>query len=152
MMGLKPSSYLATKALHFAFEIVTGDRMDPENLFHWTMVIVNLPGQHDYNPTKPQVWKLNPLTGGMTAATLIYDFLGGVLEGDAPHSNSPGAGTVSWSRDGDICVRSTNEKWKEARSLVSKMQQELADYHTGVQPEVLNFRQLESARGFLVHN
>lgn len=52
--------------------MVMGDKTDPENVFHWSIVIMNLLGQHNYDLSKPRVWKLNSLTGEMAAATLVY--------------------------------------------------------------------------------
>ena len=57
MMGLKPSPYFTIKAFHFAFEVVMGDKTDPEDIFHSSIVIFNLPGQHNYDSIKPRVWK-----------------------------------------------------------------------------------------------
>jgi len=33
------------------------DRRDPENVFRWESVVLNLPGSKDYDPAKPWVYK-----------------------------------------------------------------------------------------------
>lgn len=63
-MGLKPSPYCTIKGFNLAFEIIHGDRRGPSNVFYWTVLILNLPGQNNYNPINPRVWKFNPITGG----------------------------------------------------------------------------------------
>jgi hypothetical protein len=72
LMGLKVSPYLAIKATHFAFEVVLGNRHNPSNVFHWTKVIMNLPGSPSYDPTQPRVWKYNPITRSLAATVLAY--------------------------------------------------------------------------------
>jgi hypothetical protein len=50
MMGLKPSSYMCTKALMFALEFIRGDRRDIKNPFHCESLLLNLPGDPFYDP------------------------------------------------------------------------------------------------------
>jgi hypothetical protein len=71
-MGLKPSPYFVMRAFHSAFELVTGDPADPRNVLHWSKIIFNLPGQQNYALTKPQLWKFNPTTNTLAAASLVY--------------------------------------------------------------------------------
>jgi len=53
MMGLKLSPYMCIKALLNAIEIIRGDRHNPRNPFHWTQIYLNLPGDPDYDPSRP---------------------------------------------------------------------------------------------------
>jgi hypothetical protein len=57
LMGLRPSSYVTTKCVALADELVFGDRKDPANPFHWSTVRLNLPGEPCYSPTVPWVSK-----------------------------------------------------------------------------------------------
>jgi len=180
VMGLKSSPYVTIKALLLAFEIVLGDHQDPHNVFHWTEVKLNLPGAEGYDPTKPRVWKHNPVTGQIAASVIGYvddlralgssaaecwralNRTGSVLsylgiqvaarKTRAP-SKTPGpwAGSIAWATPSGISVRSPKDKWAKAKLLVGELQQELDAYDAGDQPEGLDFKRLESARGFLVH-
>jgi hypothetical protein len=62
MMGLRPSPYCSIRGFQIRLESVLGNRLDWRNVFHWTKLILNLPGQPTYNPTKPRVWKYNSIT------------------------------------------------------------------------------------------
>jgi hypothetical protein len=57
-MGVKSSPYQAVSALTVADEIIKGDRLDPANEFRWDRVRENLPGNDDYNPSKPWISKV----------------------------------------------------------------------------------------------
>ncbi len=180
MMGLKPSPYVTIKAYHLAHELILGDRKDPKNVYHWTQVILNMPGQDAYNPMKPRLWKLNPITGKMASATLVYvddlrslsssfsecwrvmhvtstvlSYLGIQVAArkTRPPAMRPGpwAGAVAWSGAEGICVRCTKEKWSKTKQLVSMLQAELERFESGQCAAGLNFKQLERTRGFLVH-
>jgi hypothetical protein len=51
-------------------EVIRGDWKDPNNVFCWDKVMLNLPGSKDYDPNKPWVYKLR-LDGGRIAANLF---------------------------------------------------------------------------------
>jgi hypothetical protein len=121
-----------------------GDKTDPENVFHWSIVIMNLLGQHNYDLSKPRVWKLNSLTGEMAAATLVYvddlHTLGASWEEcwkvmhriaipltflprrPPTPTHGPWAGAVSWASEQGICIQSTKEKWEKAQGSVRQLQ------------------------------
>jgi hypothetical protein len=179
MMGLKPSPY-SIKGFHVAFEVVRGDKLDPRNVFHWSELIFNLPGQANYDPTMPRVWKLNPITRGIAADCAVYvddlrtigpsfvecwrvmhristylSYLGIQVAArkTRPPSPTPGpwAGAVAWASAVGICVRSTKEKWVKVQTLLHALEEELQDHLTGQQAQGLEFKRLERTRGFLVH-
>jgi hypothetical protein len=56
-MGLCSAPYLTVKGLSLGLEWILGDTTDPTNVFYWSKVCLNLPGQKDYNPTLPWVSK-----------------------------------------------------------------------------------------------
>ncbi len=60
-MGLKWSPYQAVRSMHFAEEVIRGDRQDPANVFRWDYVRMSLPGQSDYDPSLPWVSKVKDL-------------------------------------------------------------------------------------------
>ena len=49
-MGFGHSSYLVTKDMLVVEERVRGARLDPENIFRWHKVTLNLPGMDKYEP------------------------------------------------------------------------------------------------------
>ena len=57
-MGFKWSPYQAVQAMMVAEEVILGDRHDPDNVFRWDKVRLNLPGQKDYDPSLPWVSKV----------------------------------------------------------------------------------------------
>jgi hypothetical protein len=179
MMGLRPSPYFSIKGFQLGLESVIGDRTDSNNVFHWSKVILNLPGDACYNPSQPRVWKLNPATGKMAAALLSYvddlravgssklqcwqvlhcvasklSYLGIQVAArkTRPPTTTPGpwAGAVAWASPLGVCVRSPKEKWIRAKTTITQLQQDL---HSCQQDGSLTLAlaPLESARGFLVH-
>ncbi len=62
-MGFKPSPYQAGQAMLHAEEQLRGDPLDPNNPFHFDVVVLNLPGDKEYNPSRPWVFKSRSLDG-----------------------------------------------------------------------------------------
>jgi hypothetical protein len=180
MMGLRPSPYCSIKGFQLALESVLGDHTNPENVFHWSEIILNLPGQSSYDPTRPRVWKYNATTGKMAASLLSYvDDLRAlgctehqcwtVLHHVAsklsalgiqvaarktrPPSTTPGpwAGAVAWASAAGVSVRSTREKWMRAKNVVKSLQEGLDEHQANPDSEGLDISVLERHRGFLVH-
>ena len=58
-MGFAPSSANSIKYLKLAQEICGADPLDINNPFHWSQVVLNLPGSEDSNPSLPLVYKIN---------------------------------------------------------------------------------------------
>ena len=63
LMGFKPSPYVATRQRIVAEDVARGDHLNPSNPYHWTMVVLNLPGMEDYDPTMPWVFKAKLVEG-----------------------------------------------------------------------------------------
>jgi len=158
MMGLRPSPYCSIKGFQLALETMMGDRRDAANPFYWTEVVTNLPGQATYDPSRPRLWKLNPLTGHMAANVLSYvddlrtlgssaqqcwsvmhclstklAYLGIQVAArkTRPPSTTPGpwAGAVAWSSPGGICVRSPQEKWDRTKFILQQLSDDLEQHH-----------------------
>jgi hypothetical protein len=56
-MGLTSSPYIACQGMGFAEEVIRGNRLDPNNVFRWKRVHLNLPGSEGYDPSRPWVSK-----------------------------------------------------------------------------------------------
>lgn len=68
VMGLIPSPHASVKGALRAKRIILGDHKNESNPFHWDRVETNLPGEADYDASKP--WILILRTDGMSATEL----------------------------------------------------------------------------------
>ncbi len=61
-MGFVSSPYAAVQGTLMAEEVFHRNPLDPKNIFRWDKVVLNLPGNEDYRPCDPWVYKarLNP--------------------------------------------------------------------------------------------
>ena len=57
-MGLTSSPYQACQGMGIAEEVIRGNHLDPQNIFRWERIILNLPGSEEYDPSKPWVFKV----------------------------------------------------------------------------------------------
>jgi hypothetical protein len=57
-MGLTSLPYAACQGTGFAEEVICGDKDDPNNIFRWKQVSLNLPGSNGYDPNRPWVSKV----------------------------------------------------------------------------------------------
>jgi hypothetical protein len=55
-----------------AKEYILGDRKDPNNVFRWDVVRMNLPGSKEYDPTLPWVSKIRLDDGKIAADLFLY--------------------------------------------------------------------------------
>ena len=53
LMGLRPSHFVCTQSFGWSEDVIRGDRHDASNPLAWDKVILNLPGNSDYDPTRP---------------------------------------------------------------------------------------------------
>lgn len=77
LMGFGPSPYTAIREELCGEEIVRGDRRDPENIFRWDRIRLNLPGSELYDPLLPWVSKVfsEALKDGATVERIACDFV-----------------------------------------------------------------------------
>jgi len=60
-MGLRPSPYTCVKFILLGHEVIMGNPNDPENVFQWVSIRLNLPGDPLYDPSVPWVSKKRSL-------------------------------------------------------------------------------------------
>jgi len=72
LMGLKSSPYNCTRAAAWGEDFVRGDRRDPKNPFRWDTVVLNLPGQDDYDPSLPWVFRYDSIRQQVAAFFCTY--------------------------------------------------------------------------------
>ncbi|CAJ1965939.1 unnamed protein product [Cylindrotheca closterium] len=58
LMGVKSSPYQAVQGITVADEVIHGQPEDSQNVFQWSRVRLNCPGDKDYDPLKPWVSKI----------------------------------------------------------------------------------------------
>ena len=68
-VGVGQSPYVCTQGCYIAEEVVQGSHSDMNNLFNWEQVMLNLPGNKDYDPKLPWVYKITK--DGVIAADLF---------------------------------------------------------------------------------
>ena len=177
LMGFKPSPYNAVRSAIRAEDVVRGDPNDPSNVFRWSSVRLNLPGQVDYDPSLPWVSKVRADDQGnlvVAADFKVYiddvrpagpsemecwkacgeiskklQYLGiqDAARKRRPPSQAPGAwaGSVVRISDNGIGVSVTRERWEKTKRIIHHWSDSLA------KSEILDRKQLESDRGFLVY-
>ena len=55
-MGMRPSPWVTIRLLMWMMEIVVGDPKDVRNPFRWDKVVLNLPGDPNYDSSLPRVY------------------------------------------------------------------------------------------------
>jgi len=174
MMGMKNSPYVCIKGLLLALEFIRGDHKDPNNPFHWDDIKLNLPGQQNYDPSKPRLQRLKNAADSLAALIISYvddmraagssaeecwhvmhtvatraTYLGIQVAArkTRPPSKNPGpwAGSMIVSDANGVAVRATQEKWDKTKDQI---RQTLAWVESG-QP--IDRKALESIRGSLVY-
>ncbi|KAL7556763.1 hypothetical protein ACA910_009419 [Epithemia clementina (nom. ined.)] len=177
-MGQSPSPYATVQQTRRLKRIMLGDRFDPNNVFNWSHVRLNLPGSHGYQPGVP--WISKQRSNGQIAAD-AQDYVDN-LRGCAPteedawrvgnkiakvasfhgvqdaarkrrqQTQRPGA----WA--GVVCGTSplrpylsvTQEKWDKSKQEIQRLKQEAVHAQTTVQGYVTH-KVLEQVAGFLNH-
>jgi hypothetical protein len=173
LMGFKPSPYLTTRSMRRIDPFLKGNMDDPENVFRWATVILNLPGDEKYNPAKPRVYKVRK-EGGMAGDLFTYiddlrptcpseeecwgasHQVGSRLTWlgiqDAPRkkrraSQRPGAwaGSVIHTDNGMVTVLVSDSKWDKTKRWIGWLNEELT------KGDYIDYKELERCRGFLIY-
>jgi hypothetical protein len=170
-MGLRDSPYRSIQLMIIAKEQAYGNRLDTNNPFQWSQVVLNLPFNWEYNPDLPWVFKVRE-DGDIACEVYCYVDDGKIIGRDkiecwraaatfskmlaylgiqdaarkrtAP-STTPGpwAGSVSHS-DGDVTLLVSQKKWDKVKDLVAELE-DMASSDT------LDRKRLEQIRGFLIY-
>jgi len=174
-MGFKISPYNAGQAMLFAEELIRGDPADTTNLFHFDQVVLNIPGQENYQPSLPWLYKFRSAdqrlacdffvyvddvrSTGSTyeecwAATRAvaskYNYLGlqdAARKRRAPSVTAgPWAGSTVHTHNNQVTVTTTLERWEKAKAMIAWI------YNcTVIENKPLVHKTLESYRGSLVY-
>jgi hypothetical protein len=172
-MGLKPSPYQACQGGLQAKEIALGHPKDDNNVFRWERVVLNLPGNLDYDPSKPWVYKIRKdgkiaadihgyvddnretapteeeawLASSRMAKTCAYLGLQDAARKRREPKRNPGAwaGAVVEATKEGVYKGVTQERWDKTRKHIKR----LGEWAEG--NEKIPRKELESIRGFLVY-
>ena len=177
-MGFRASPYYAVKSFSWGLDVVRGNYKDPSNAFAFDSIRLNLPGSSDYDPTLPWLSKMQkgeeandvipymddgrPHGGsekGCRSAgkqtSKITQYLG---QQDAsrkyrPPSQQPGpwCGAFMAAKNGSLWVYVSDDKWRKAKAYIKSWRNKIAWCLKHSTPPVLDFKDLERGRGFLVY-
>jgi hypothetical protein len=177
-MGLRTSPYQAVQGMLWAMERVFGDRDAEANVFAWKHMRLNLPGDDDYDPTLPWVFK-SKRDGSMAPDVHVYvddircsgrtelecwrasqrvsSVLASLGLQDAarkrrPPSQKAGAwaGSIVHTSDGEVVVLAPQDKWEKLRRQVAWLESEHDKVGRG-SSKGIPYDELEKVRGFMVH-
>jgi hypothetical protein len=173
-MGLKSSPYQAVQGMLVVKEVILGNRRDPNNVFRWDEIRMNLPGSATYDPSLPWVSKIRLEDGRIAADLFIYvddvrltgstskecrdagrraaSIANSLGIQDAARkrrfsSRKPGAwaGSVVETSDEGVFVTVSQEKWDKCNRYIGDIIEELS------KTQQLNHKELEKKRGFLIY-
>lgn len=153
-MGFWPSPYQSIQVVLHAKELIRRDPLNPSNIFRCDAVILNLPGDPNYSPDKPWVFKWRTLESNLACDLFLYGddchitgssadecwlawrFVGSMFNflgiQDAPRkrrfpSTNPGtwAGSIVSSSHGCVCISISQECWDKTKFIIQWMAAEL---------------------------
>ncbi|KAL7559945.1 hypothetical protein ACA910_008267 [Epithemia clementina (nom. ined.)] len=177
-MGQSPSPYATVQQTQRLKRIMFGNRLDANNVFHWSHIRVNLPGTLGYQPGIPWVSKRHP-TGQIEAD--VQDYING-LRGCAPseedawrvgsqiakiaavhgiqdaarkrqqQTQRPGAwaGVVCGSMPLRPYVSVTQEKWDRTKHEIQRLKEEVRSAQKS-ETGLVTHKVLEQVAGILNH-
>ncbi len=174
-MGFKISPYNSGQAMLFAEEVIRGDPTDASNIFYFDRVVINIPGQPDYQPSLPWLYKFRAKdqkfacdffvyvddvrsTGSSydecwTASRAVasrYNYLGlqdAARKRRAPSVTAgPWAGSTVHTHSNQVTVTVTVDRWEKAQRMIDWIHNSII-----VKCVPLHHKTLESYRGSLVY-
>ena len=172
-MGFRPSPEWSCRFYYLGEEFIRGDEKSLENPLRWDRIILNLPGNDNFNPSLPYVMKWNDVVNRQSGNVIAYvddlRIIGWSINHawkiahrvasrlqhlgiqDAPRKrridNGPWAGSVFLSSIDRIQKTVTHEKWMKAKNYIGDLVEK-----TKKNPDhKFEFKYLEKIRGFLCH-
>ena len=172
-MGFRPSPEWSCRFYYLSEEFIRGNEKSLSNPLRWDRIIVNLPGNEDFNPSLPYIMKWNDVVNRQAGNLIAYvddlriigwsmnhaweiahrvasrlQYLG--IQ-DAPRKrridNGPWAGSIFLSSPNKIQKTVTSEKWMKAKGFID----DLVEKTNQNENYNFDFKYLEKIRGFLCH-
>jgi hypothetical protein len=173
-MGFRSSPYNTIQAFLFAEEQIRGNPWDLGNVLHCDAIRLNLPGSLRYEPSQPWVSKVRSQDGLIACDFIIYvnvirssgnsweesrgcarkvastlNWLGlqdaARKRRDPSKTPGPWAGSIVHTEKGTITVSIPQERWDKAKCILLWIETQIK------QGDTIEFKTLESHRGFLVY-
>ena len=176
LMGFRPSPYVCTQTFGWGEDLIRGDRRSLSNPLRWDSVKMNLPGDADYNPKMPWVYRWDSINMRMASDFCCYiDDIRGIGDSergcraatrrvaswvnylgqqDAPRKRRPPAkepgawaGAMCLSKEDGLYVTCSQKKWDKAQAIIKHWFEEVVVE----KKQEVNAAQMERDVGFLVH-
>jgi hypothetical protein len=177
-MGARASPYSSVRFFYLAEEFCRGNHTDIDNPLRWDVIVLNLPGSPEYDPTKPRLYKWDAINHRIAGdlSTFVDDlrisgqtiehawYIARVVSSrlqylgiqDAsrkrrPPTRSPGAwaGKIFETTESSVTKTISIDKWEKAKGLVKELWTRLSVENWS--EVMLNYKELEITRGFLGH-
>ena len=177
-MGMAGSPYQAIQTATRGKRLMLGDHQDPTNPFRWDKVVLNMPGQHSYDPRLPWIYKkrkdgriaadlhtyiddnrvtANDTEEALRASSRVAKYCAWLGMQDAARkrrapSMAPGAwaGTIIRTNGERVEKLVSQERWDKTKAKLKWIKDQLDATPRGKRPR-LAYKPLESIRGFLVY-
>ena len=173
-MGLTTSPYQTTQCAQRVKRIIFGDKSDPDNIFGWVDVRLNLPGDAEYDPSLPWISKIRAngdiaadvhpyvddlretapsedeawkAASKMAKGTSYFGLQDAARKRRDP-SKTPGAwagAIVETTADGQVFKTVAQERWNKTRGHIDRL------VEWARSEESIDRKELERIRGFLVY-
>lgn len=176
-MGARMSPYFSVQFCSLAEEFCRGNQKDTTNPLRWDIIVLNLPGAKNFDPSKPRVYKWDRTRGCIAGDLMIFvddvrataitielawaiarqvcsrvQYLGvqDAARKRKPPTHTPGdwAGSVFATSEDTVTKTVTQEKWDKAKGIISTLNTKITE---GGANAKLVYKELEVARGFLCH-
>jgi hypothetical protein len=178
-MGLRTSPYQAVQGMLWAMERIFGDRNRASNVFSWKYMRMNLPGDAEYDPTLPWVFKAKEngsiapadvhvyvddiRCSGRTqsecwrASQRVSSVLASLGLQDAARKRRPPsleggawAGSIVHTSGGEVVVLAPKDKWTKLQGQIAWLDDEHGKWKSG-KSKGIPYEELERVWGFMVH-
>lgn len=155
-MGARLSPYSSVQLCSIAEEFCRGNNSDSTNPLRWDVIVLNLPGSKNYDPSKPRVYKWDRTMGSIAGDFLIFvddcrvtamtlelawaiarqicsrfQYLGiqDATRKRRPPTQNPGAwaGSVFATTENMVTKTVTQEKWEKAQGIVASLNKQVFD-------------------------
>jgi hypothetical protein len=178
-MGLACSPYQAVQTSTRAKRIILGDKDQESNPFQWNCVVLNLPGNKNYDPTMPWIFKCrkdgqiaadlrtyiddnrvtaNDESEAWRASSRIAKYCAWLGMQDAARkrrapSMAPGAwaGTIIRTDGQKVEKMVSQERWDKTKEKINWIRNHFYTLPAGEERPKIKHKTLESIRGFLVY-
>ena len=177
-MGMCPSPWVTIRLLMWMMEIVVGYTKELSNPFRWDYLVLNLPGDPDYDPGMPRVYKWNTVASAIACdckffcddsrivgpnekltklathrlkTTMSYLGIQDATRKRRKVTKCPGEWTGSillTVEDVGLFVTISQKKWDRARLIIYKWFGQITQPNCATE---VNYKDWKVMLGFLVH-